>query len=70
MNGELFRLAVQGLRRKKRSSLILFLVLCFSFAFAIITLSVNGQYGRHQRGVPAGQLRSVGRGHPQRDRGG
>ena len=28
------------------------------------------QYGRHQRGVPAGQLRSVGRGHPQRDRGG
>lgn len=42
MNGELFRLAVQGLRRKKRSSLLLFLVLCFSFAFAIITLSVNG----------------------------
>lgn len=42
MNRELFRLAVQGLRRKKRSSLLLFLVLCFSFAFAIITLSVNG----------------------------
>ncbi len=42
MNRELFRLAIQGLGRKKKSSLSLFLVLFLSFTFSIITLSVNG----------------------------
>lgn len=42
MNGELFSLAVQGIGRKKRSSLLLFAVLLLSFAFAIISLIVTG----------------------------
>ena len=42
MNGELFGLAVQGIGRKKRSSLLLFAVLLLSFAFAIISLTVTG----------------------------
>ena len=41
MNGELFGLAVQGLLRKKRGSLLLFAVLLLSFAFAIISLTVT-----------------------------
>lgn len=41
MNGELFGLAVQGIVRKKRSSLLLFAVLLLSFAFAVISLSVT-----------------------------
>ena len=41
MNGDLFGLAVQGIGRKKRSSLLLFAVLLLSFAFAIISLSVT-----------------------------
>ena len=41
MNGELFVLAVQGISRKKRSSLLLFAVLLLSFAFAVISLSVT-----------------------------
>ncbi len=42
MNRELFQLAVQGLRRRRKSSLLVFAVLCLSFCFAIITLSVSG----------------------------
>ena len=42
MNGELFGLAVQGIGRKKRSSLLFFAVLLLSFAFAIISLTVTG----------------------------
>lgn len=42
MNGALFRLTVQSLVRKKRSSLLLFAVLCLSFAFATISLCVTG----------------------------
>ena len=41
MNSELFGLAIQSIRRKKRSSLLLFSVLLLSFAFAIISLSVT-----------------------------
>ncbi len=42
MTGELFHLALQGIKRRRRSSLLLFAVLCLSFAFAIVTLSVSG----------------------------
>ncbi len=42
MNREIFQLAVQGLRRRRKSSLLVFAVLCLSFCFAIITLSVSG----------------------------
>ena len=42
MNGELFRLSLQSIRRKRRSSLLLFAVLLLSFAFAIISLTVTG----------------------------
>ncbi|MCH5351916.1 MAG: FtsX-like permease family protein [Acutalibacter sp.] len=42
MNKELFGLSLQSLRRKKRSSLLLFAVLFLSFAFAIISLTVTG----------------------------
>ncbi len=66
MNGELFGLAVQGLRRKKRSSLLLFLVLFLSFTFAIVSLNVTGSiratneeylretYGDWYAAIPAG----------------
>ena len=42
MNWELFELSLQSLRRKKRSSLLLFAVLFLSFAFAIVSLTVTG----------------------------
>ena len=42
MNKELFELSLQSLRRKKRSSLLLFAVLFLSFAFAIVSLTVTG----------------------------
>ena len=42
MNGALFGLAIQGIGRKKRSSLLLFSVLLLSFAFSIISLSITG----------------------------
>ena len=42
MNGELFRLSLQSIQRKRRSSLLLFAVLLLSFAFAIISLTVTG----------------------------
>ena len=66
MNGELFGLAVQGLMRKKRSSLLLFLVLFLSFTFAIVSLNVTGSiqatneeylrdtYGVWYAAIPAG----------------
>lgn len=41
MNRELFRLAAQGLKRKRKSSMLLFAVLCLSFAFAVVSLSVT-----------------------------
>ena len=41
MNSELFSLALQGSRRKIRSSRLIFAVLAISFAFFIITLSVD-----------------------------
>jgi len=41
MDRELFRLAAQGLKRKRKSSLLLFAVLCLSFAFAVVSLSVT-----------------------------
>lgn len=45
MNKELFRLARQGLGRRRKDSLLLFAVLCLSFACAIVTLSVSGSIG-------------------------
>ena len=42
MNSELFRLSIQSIRRKRRSSLLLFAVLFLSFAFAIVSLTVTG----------------------------
>ncbi len=66
MNRELFDLTVQGLMRKRRSSLVLFLVLFLSFAFAIVTLNVTGSiqatneeylkdtYGVWYAAIPAG----------------
>ena len=41
MNRELFDLSLQSLRRKRRSSLLLFAVLFLSFAFAIVSLTVT-----------------------------
>ena len=67
MNGELFGLAIQGIGRKKRSSLLLFAVLLLSFAFAIISLTVTGSirktneeyrydtYGTWYGAIPNGQ---------------
>lgn len=66
VNRELFDLAVQGLLRKRRSSLVLFLVLFLSFAFAIVSLTVTGSiqatneaylrntYGIWYAAIPAG----------------
>lgn len=58
MNEELFGLSMQSLRRKKRSSLLLFLVLFLSFAFAMISLDVtesmqktNDEYLRDTYGI-------------------
>lgn len=42
MTHDLFYLAWQGIRRKKQSSLLLFLILFFSFASAVVTVSVAG----------------------------
>lgn len=42
MNSELLVLTVQGLRRKRRSSLLLLAVLALSFSFAVISLTVSG----------------------------
>ena len=67
MNGELFRLSISRLVRKKRSSLLLFLVLFLSFAFAVISLTVTGSivktnaeyrydtYGMWYGAIPDGQ---------------
>ena len=67
MNKELFELSLQSLRRKKRSSLLLFAVLFLSFAFAIVSLTVTGSmqktnqeyrcdiYGSWYGAVPNGQ---------------
>lgn len=66
MDRELFSLALQGTLRKKRSSLLVFLVLLFSFAFAIVSLSLMGSitktnadfrmdtYGEWYYAIPAG----------------
>ena len=46
MNHNLFTLARQGILRRRRSSLLLFLVLLLSFAFAVMMLSVMGSMNR------------------------
>ena len=46
MNHALFTLARQGILRRRRSSLLLFLVLLLSFAFAVMMLSVMGSMNR------------------------
>ena len=46
MNHALFTLARQGILRRRRSSLLLFLVLLLSFAFAVMMLSVMGSMDR------------------------
>ena len=46
MNHNLFTLARQGILRRRRSSLLLFLVLLLSFAFAVMMLSVMGSMDR------------------------
>lgn len=42
MNQTLWTLAFEGVRRKKRSSILVFLVLLVSFCFLIVSLSVSG----------------------------
>lgn len=42
MLANFFSLALQGILRKKRSSILIFLVLLFSFSCAIVTLSLTG----------------------------
>ena len=68
MNRELFDLSLQSLRRKKRSSLLLFAVLFLSFAFAIVSLTVTGSiqetnreylfdtYGTWYGAIPSGAI--------------
>ena len=46
MNRDLWPLARQGIWRRRRSSLLLFLVLLLSFAFAVMMLSVMGSMNR------------------------
>ena len=46
MNHDLWTLARQGILRRRRSSLLLFLVLLLSFAFAVMMLSVMGSMDR------------------------
>ena len=46
MNHDLWALARQGILRRRRSSLLLFLVLLLSFAFAVMMLSVMGSMDR------------------------
>ena len=46
MNHDLWPLARQGIRRRRRSSILLFLVLTLSFAFAVMMLSVMGSMNR------------------------
>ena len=46
MNRDLWTLARQGILRRRRSSLLLFLVLLLSFAFAVMMLSVMGSMNR------------------------
>ena len=46
MNQDLWTLARQGILRRRRSSLLLFLVLLLSFAFAVMMLSVMGSMDR------------------------
>ena len=46
MNHDLWTLARQGILRRRRSSLLLFLVLLLSFAFAVMMLSVMGSMNR------------------------
>ena len=46
MNHDLWPLAWQGIRRRRRSSILLFLVLTLSFAFAVMMLSVMGSMNR------------------------
>ena len=46
MNRDLWPLARQGIFRRRRSSLLLFLVLLLSFAFAVMMLSVMGSMNR------------------------
>ena len=46
MNRDLWTLAWQGILRRRRSSILLFLVLLLSFAFAVMMLSVMGSMNR------------------------
>lgn len=46
MNREVFLLATQGVRRKKKSSILIFFVLLISFSFAIISLSLVGSISK------------------------
>ena len=80
MNRDLWTLARQGIWRRRRSSLLLFLVLLLSFAFAVMMLSVMGSmnrtnleylkntYGAWYGAIP--DLRRLVRGHPRRQTGG
>ena len=46
MGAKLFPLAWQVIRRRRRSSILLFLVLTLSFTFAVMMLSVMGSMDR------------------------
>lgn len=67
MYGNIFSLAFQGVRRKKKSSILIFMVLLLSFSFAIASLAQLGSmsktnaefrlntYGEWYFGIPAGK---------------
>lgn len=49
MNRELWTLVFEGVRRKKRSSLLIFFVLWVSFGFAVMSVSLVGSMSRTNR---------------------
>lgn len=62
MKKELFKLALHGLKGKKRSSLLTVIILTISFAAVLVTLCYalhNGQHYKNECGIQAEHLRRM-----------
>lgn len=59
MKKELFKLALHGLKGKKRSSLLTVIILTISFAAVLVTLCITGSIKKNECGIQAEHLRRM-----------
>lgn len=59
MKKELFKLALHGLKGKKRSSLLTVIILTISFAAVLVTLCITGSIINNECGIQAEHLRRM-----------